>query len=54
MKQYISNSEKDTINLAYKLAINLTNGDIVVLSGNLGSGKTKFTQGFLSYFRTSK
>ena len=50
MKQYISNSEKDTMNLAYTLASKLNNGDIIILSGDLGSGKTKFTQGFLSYF----
>ncbi len=50
MKQYISNSEKDTMLLATRLASKLTNGDTIVLSGDLGSGKTKFTQGFLSYF----
>lgn len=50
MKTYISNSEKDTIRVAKKLAGLLRSPDIVVLSGDLGSGKTKFTQGFLSYF----
>lgn len=50
MKTYISNSEKDTIGLAKKLAGLLRSPDIVVLSGDLGSGKTKFTEGFLSYF----
>lgn len=50
MKTYISNSEKDTILIAKKLAGLLRSPDIVVLSGDLGSGKTKFTQGFLSYF----
>lgn len=47
---YISNSETDTMNLAKKIASKLTNGDIIVLSGDLGSGKTKFTEGFLTYF----
>lgn len=50
MKSYISNSENDTILIAKKLARFLHSGDTVVLSGDLGSGKTKFTQGFLSYF----
>lgn len=50
MKTYISNSEKDTICVAKKLGSFLHSGDIVVLSGDLGSGKTKFTEGFLSYF----
>ena len=48
--QYISNNELDTMNLAKKLASKLTNGDIIILSGDLGSGKTKFTEGFLTYF----
>ncbi len=48
--KYISNSEKDTMNFAYNLASKLSNGDIVVLSGELGAGKTKFTEGFLSFF----
>lgn len=50
MLTYISNSENDTMKLAHNLASKLNNGDIVVLSGDLGSGKTKFTEGFLSYF----
>ncbi len=50
MKSYISNSENDTIKIAKKLAGLLQSCDIVVLSGDLGSGKTKFVEGFLSYF----
>jgi len=52
MKNYIynSNSENDTKQLAKFLASKLNNGDTLVLSGDLGSGKTKFTEGFLSYF----
>lgn len=45
-----SNSSKDTMNFAKKLASKLKNGDIIVLTGELGAGKTKFTEGFLSYF----
>lgn len=47
---FISNSEEDTKNFAKKLASKLTKGDVVVLTGELGAGKTKFTEGFLSYF----
>lgn len=50
MITYISHSEEDTISFARKFASKLSSSDIVVLSGDLGSGKTKFTEGFLSYF----
>lgn len=45
-----SNSEIETKEFAKKLASKLKNGDVIVLSGDLGSGKTKFTEGILSYF----
>jgi len=48
--KFISNSERDTMEFASKLARHLKTGDVVVLSGDLGSGKTKFTEGFLNYF----
>ena len=45
-----SNSPEVTIQIAKKLASYLNNKDIVVLTGELGVGKTKFVEGFLSYF----
>ena len=48
--KYISKSELDTINFAHKIAKLLTKNDIVILNGDLGSGKTKFTEGLLSHF----
>ena len=48
--QFISNSEADTMNFAKQIAAKLKRGDIVVLTGELGSGKTKFVEGFLSFF----
>jgi len=48
--EYISNSEKETIEFGKKLASQLHTGDIVVLTGELGSGKTKLTEGLLSYY----
>ena len=50
MSTYISKSEQDTINFAKNYAKNLKTGDIIILSGELGSGKTKFVQGILEYF----
>ena len=46
----ISNSSNETMNIAKSLAYHLSIGDTVVLTGELGSGKTKFTEGFLSFF----
>ncbi len=45
-----SNSSNETMNIAKNLACHLSIGDTVVLTGELGSGKTKFTEGFLSFF----
>lgn len=50
MYTYTSNSELTTINLAKKIATKLAKKDVIVLTGDLGSGKTKFTQGILEYF----
>ena len=48
--QIISNSEQETKNIAKKIASQLNKKDIIVLEGDLGSGKTKFTEGILKYF----
>lgn len=50
MFEYISHNENETKEIARKLASKLQRGDIIVLSGDLGSGKTKFTEGFLSFW----
>lgn len=50
MIHFISKCEEDTIEFASKFASKLNKKDIVVLSGELGSGKTKFVQGVLKYF----
>jgi len=50
MYNYVSHSEEETVKIARDLAENISKGDIIVLSGELGSGKTKFVEGFLSYF----
>ena len=50
MEEFISKSEKDTIEFAKNFARKLNKGDVIVLNGDLGMGKTKFTQGILEYF----
>ena len=52
MKTYTftSNNSTETMEFASNLASRLQPGDVIVLSGELGAGKTKFTEGFLKYF----
>ncbi len=56
MKSYtlISHNSIETMEFASRLASKLHIGDIVILSGELGSGKTKFTEGFLKYWSLDK
>lgn len=48
--KYISKSEQDTINIAKKYAETLNKGDIVILRGDLGAGKTAFVKGVAAHF----
>jgi len=50
MLNFVSNNEDETKAIGFNLASKLNKKDIVILSGDLGSGKTKFTEGFLSFF----
>lgn len=50
MQEFISNCANDTMNVARKIASSSKGGDVIVLVGELGAGKTKFVEGFLSYF----
>ncbi len=43
--KFVSNSVKDTEDIGVKLASNLKPGDIIVLTGELGAGKTVFSRG---------
>jgi tRNA threonylcarbamoyladenosine biosynthesis protein TsaE len=42
---HITNSEDETQEVAQRLAATLKAGDVVLLSGNLGAGKTAFVRG---------
>ena len=48
--EIISNSQTDTEKIAKLIAKYIKNKDIIILTGELGAGKTKFVEGFLSYF----
>ena len=48
--EFTSSNPNETIGIAKRLASKLNKKDIIVLTGDLGAGKTKFTEGFLSYF----
>lgn len=50
MYTFLSKSAEDTLNFAKNFAKDLKVGDVIVLIGDLGSGKTKFTEGILSFF----
>jgi len=51
----VTHSEKETKELGRKIAENIKNTrKIIVLNGELGAGKTKFTEGFLSYYGLEK
>lgn len=46
----IANNAEDTLKIGRKLASLLKKGDVVVLTGELGAGKTKFVEGFLKHY----
>lgn len=50
MKQIITHSEEETKKVARQISENIDKNAVIVLNGELGAGKTKFTEGFLSYF----
>ncbi len=47
-ENYISNSPEETFELGEKLGASLRGGEIVLLAGGLGAGKTLFTKGILN------
>jgi len=52
--EVITKSEKETFDLAYKIASELGERRIVCLNGELGAGKTVFVKGFCSFFGISE
>ena len=54
VKEFISKSREDTLNFAKEFAKTLSVGDIVLLNGDLGAGKTVFVKGVTDYFSNGK
>lgn len=48
--KFVTNSEEETIELGKRIAAKLKKGMVIILTGDLGSGKTKLVEGILSYF----
>lgn len=48
--EFISNGQKHTEEIAFEYAKTLSRGDVVLLQGDLGAGKTAFTKGVARYF----
>ena len=53
-KIYYSNSESETLKVAGEFALELSAGDIVLLDGDLGAGKTVFSKGIVSALSNGK
>ena len=47
-ENYLSNSTEETLKIAADFAVTLKGGDIVLLDGDLGAGKTVFSKGVVS------
>ena len=51
--EYVSNNQKQTEEIAAEFAKTLKSGDVVILSGDLGAGKTAFVKGVAKHFNLS-
>ena len=54
MEKFISNSMQETLNFAKQFASKLKSGDVVLLKGDLGAGKTVFAKGIVDFFSKGK
>ena len=53
MKKIITSNEAETVKLGETIGKNLKSGDVIALFGDLGSGKTAFTNGVAKALGTS-
>lgn len=52
--EYLSNSFEDTLKIGENYAKTLTGGDVVLLKGEMGAGKTAFTKGLAKGLNVTK
>ncbi len=52
--KYITANEEETKNLAKNLSEKLTGGEVILLNGELGAGKTTFTKGLAAGLGSTK
>jgi tRNA threonylcarbamoyladenosine biosynthesis protein TsaE len=45
MKEYVSKNEADTVAYGERIGVGLLGGEVIILCGTLGSGKTVLTKG---------
>ena len=48
--EFITSSEKETLDVAYNLASKIVGNKVICLNGELGAGKTVFVKGFCKFF----
>lgn len=53
-KEFVSKSREETLDIARQFAKTLSVGDIVLLDGDLGAGKTVFVKGVTDFFSAGK
>ncbi len=54
MQKQISNNEAETLAIAKEFAQTLNGGEVILLSGDLGAGKSVFVRGVAQYFNIKK
>ena len=54
MKKIITNSAKETQQLAFDYTLKIAKGQVVCFQGDLGAGKTTFIQGMLNFLNAEK
>lgn len=48
--EFITNSENETLKVAYDLASKIDENRVICLNGEMGAGKTVFVRGFCKFF----